>query len=317
MRPVLPPGQRSRRAALRRVLGNPGSGDPGVPRAVARNRLRAGCRIDGPSVAVGTAVVGPRPLPRPSRTAGGFWRRCRHTRRIRLSGQIRRQGDRRSRFQQPPGPRNGRGTAEGDTRDRQPDRPVFGAQARGRRTAPLSRRDGCLGGPDATHRPRQPPLRRRQRRGVPGAGLQPGGAADHGSARHFFDFSRGPRSTLRTNDRRRAERADGKGPIPPQGRLAASRRGVSARRTHRGRARHCFHRAGHQRAPRLRGDAEPVPRRHGQLGGHDRADRPRLNALRRRQRDFLQDARVFPRRIARDGPARCPSNQPGGPRARL
>jgi len=74
VRPVLPPGQRRRRAALRRVLGNPGSGDPGVPRAVARNRLRAGCRIDGPSVAVGTAVVGPRPHPRPSRTAGGFWR---------------------------------------------------------------------------------------------------------------------------------------------------------------------------------------------------------------------------------------------------
>src|SRR5205814_8290954 len=39
------------------------------------------------------------------------------------------------------------------------------------------------------------------------------------------------------------------------------------------------------RAPRLRGDAAPVPCRHGQLGGHDRADRPRHDAFRGRQRN--------------------------------
>jgi len=65
------------------------------------------------------------------------------------------------------------GLLKGDTRDRQPDRPVFGAQARGRRAAPVPRRDGRFRGPDASHRPDQPSLCRRQRRGMPGARLQP------------------------------------------------------------------------------------------------------------------------------------------------
>jgi len=84
-----------------------------------------------------------------------------------------------------------------------------------------------------------------------------------------------------------------------------------------GKARHCFHRARRQRAPRRRGDAAPI-----RVAMDNSADM--IVLIDRATMRFVDVNETscallgyFPRGIAQDGPARCTSNEPGGARTRI
>src|SRR6185503_4880036 len=91
--------------------------------------------------------------------------------------------------------------------------------------APVPRRGRRLGGPRHPDRSGEDALRRHQRRGVPGARLQPGGAADDGARRRVFDARIGPRAKLRAAALRRQGGLERGRRLSAQGRLDVPGRG--------------------------------------------------------------------------------------------